>query len=215
MSHFAIREPIPSARTLAAMSSTVTYDSEQLSGSIPSLTLCPSGKDRSTIRCHLFSLPRLGMTPNLLTMSEAVGNCLNGPRTWPRLPSSARYILVDYVWVLQSRAHIAVARHGAAEPREIEANLESFPDTPDNEISKFSIRMGVQHLLPRTPIPRSRDLGEESRVGRRGDGCIAKRLSCPVSGALLRRPNSRSGTPAPARIQRDQKKGKRLRKKKG
>ena len=73
MSHFAIRDPLPSARTLAAMSSTVMYN-EQLCGSIPSLMLCPSGKDRSTIRRHLLSSPRLGMTPNLLTTSEAKKN---------------------------------------------------------------------------------------------------------------------------------------------
>ena len=124
-------------------------------------------------------------------------------------------VLVGYVWVLQSRAHIAVTRHGAAEPREIDADPESFriPLTmrSANFLSGGWVCSTCSHARQSHGVETSE---RKAGVGRRGDGCIAKRLSCPVSGALLRRPNSCSGTPAPARIQRDQKKGKRLRKKK-
>ena len=77
---------------------------------IPSLTLCPLGKDRSTIRRRLFSFPHLGMTPNLLSTSEAAGN------QDVAAPTFFCEVIVNYVRVLLSRAHIVVAQHGAAEP---------------------------------------------------------------------------------------------------
>ena len=45
MSTFAINDPTPSWSTKLAISSTDTYDREHKTGSMPSLTLAPVGKD--------------------------------------------------------------------------------------------------------------------------------------------------------------------------
>ena len=61
-----------------AMSSTDTYDKEQLFESLPSFMLVPWGYERSRMRCHFPGLLRFGITPNLLickfTMIGSIGN---------------------------------------------------------------------------------------------------------------------------------------------
>ena len=46
------KAPAPSRVTISATRSTVVYEREQSSGSIPSFTDRPGGNDRLVMRCH-------------------------------------------------------------------------------------------------------------------------------------------------------------------
>ena len=60
--------------------------------SMPSLTLPPGGKDKSTINRHFPGRPRFGMTPKRLVCSGlARGEEVKGPATLPSETSLARY----------------------------------------------------------------------------------------------------------------------------
>ena len=74
MSTFAINDPTPSWNTKLAISSTDTYDREHKTGSMPSLTLAPIGKDRSVINLHLPVLWPLGITPKQLIWRGGSGS---------------------------------------------------------------------------------------------------------------------------------------------
>ena len=56
--------PSPNCAIIAATSSTEVYKSEQMSDSIPSLTLPPCGKERSVFNRYLPMLWPLGIIPN-------------------------------------------------------------------------------------------------------------------------------------------------------
>ena len=92
MSTFAIHALNPCIATSWAASSTLTYCSEHSFVSTPSLTLDPSGADKSTISLHFPGVP-LGITPNLFICIEPGGNmcCPKGPMTLPAAHSAIKY----------------------------------------------------------------------------------------------------------------------------
>ena len=65
MSTLAMFAPFPSVATFWATSLTLMYVRVVMSGSMPSLTLFPCGKDKSVIRRHFPGEDFLGMTPIL------------------------------------------------------------------------------------------------------------------------------------------------------
>jgi len=70
MSTFTNNEPIPSWQSF----STDTYNRKHKDGSMTSVILAPTGKDRSVINLHLPVLSPLGVTPKWLMWKEvAVG----------------------------------------------------------------------------------------------------------------------------------------------
>ncbi len=88
-----------------------SYDSDVRRLCMPSLTLAPSGDDKSTMRHHLpsFGFP-FGITPNRLVWMNGHSSGFNGPSTLPLLHSSARYSsttsgcsMADAIFIVESR----------------------------------------------------------------------------------------------------------------
>ena len=89
MSTLPINAPLPVFKIKLIACFTVQYCSEKSFLSMPSLTLCAVGKDKSNIRRHAF--PFFGITPNRLTWRCLSGGVFVGQTTLPRLTSLFRY----------------------------------------------------------------------------------------------------------------------------
>ena len=103
--------PRPSRTMKSIASSTREYNRGKSIPSMPSLTLAPWGKDKSTINRHFPGRPLLGMTPKWLVCSGvAKGEEVKGPATLPSETSRARncsttsrfrradFMFVDVAW---------------------------------------------------------------------------------------------------------------------
>ena len=89
-----MRAPLPRLHRIATASSMEVYFIEHWARSRSSLTLTPSGDDRSTINRHLSGRLCLGITPTGLSMKEGRERTASSEKqaTRCRLTSCARYL---------------------------------------------------------------------------------------------------------------------------
>ena len=80
-SNLAISDPRPRAMMPLITASTETYCTVKRGLGMPSFTLCPTGEERSRMRCHLPGWLFLGMTPKWLICREGKGGAEKGPAT--------------------------------------------------------------------------------------------------------------------------------------